>query len=105
MHVSIDESRRDQLVAGIYLMVDRAFEAFTNEHHVAAFIDQLGIAPEMPTFICHQPAAGDAGTHGSDLRVPNESALTSIVRPALLRQAPIADWLEEDRAFLIWRDR
>jgi hypothetical protein len=28
-----------------------------------------------------------------------------VAHEALLRQAPIADWLEEDRAFLIWRDR
>ena len=55
MHMGVDESRRDQLVAGVDLAVDGALEALADEQHGVAFVDQLGIAPErmmsvgMPT--------------------------------------------------------
>ena len=66
MHMGVDESRRHQLVAGVDLVVDGAFEAFADEKHGIAFIDQLGVTPKgmLPACICNQPAAGDAGTHG-----------------------------------------
>jgi hypothetical protein len=46
MHMGVDEARRDQLVAGVDLAVDRALEALAIEQHEPyAFIDQLGVAP------------------------------------------------------------
>src|SRR5258708_29447008 len=68
MHMGVDESRRDQLVACVDLAVDQALEVFTDEQYGVAFIDQLGIVPKgmMPVCMCNQPAAGNAGTHGND---------------------------------------
>jgi len=65
MHMGVDESGRDQLVARVDLAVDPAFEALADEHHAVAFIDQLGIAPEgmMSVGMPDQPAAGDPGAH------------------------------------------
>ncbi len=65
MHMGVDESRRDQLVACVDLVVDPALEALADEQHGVAFIDQLGVAPErmMPVGMRDQPAAGDARAH------------------------------------------
>ena len=65
MHMGVDESRRDQLVAGVDLAVDRALEALADEQHGVAFVDQLGIAPQrmMPVGMRDQPATGDTGAH------------------------------------------
>ena len=67
MHVGVDEARRDQLVAGVDLVVDCALEVLADEQNGIAVIDQLGIAPEgmMPAGMRDQPAAGDARAHGS----------------------------------------
>jgi len=71
MDVRVDETRRDQLVARIDLALDRSVEALAHEQHGAAFIDQLGIAPERMAAarMADQPAALDARAHGSFLAV------------------------------------
>jgi hypothetical protein len=65
MHVGVDESRRDQLIAGVYLAIDRTLEALADEQHGIAFADQFGIAPErmMSVGMRDQPATGNAGAH------------------------------------------
>ena len=55
--MGVDESRRDQLVAGIDLAIDGTLEAIADEQH--------GIAPQrvMPGGMRDQPATGDSGAH------------------------------------------
>ena len=63
--MGVDESGRDQLVAGVDLAVDRTLEPLADEQHGVAFVDQFGIAPEgmMPVGMRDQPATGNAGAH------------------------------------------
>ena len=63
--MGVDESGRDQLVAGVDLAIDSALEALADEQHGVAFIDQLGIAQQrvIPGGMRDQPATGDSGAH------------------------------------------
>src|SRR5581483_68287 len=65
MHMRINKSRRDELVACIDLMVDAAVETSTDEQNCIAFIDELSIAPKgmMAVRVPNQPTAGNASTH------------------------------------------
>jgi hypothetical protein len=80
MHMGVDESRCDQLVACVDLVVDLALEALADEQHAVAFVDQLGIAPQrmMPAGMRDQPAAGDACAHEIPSRFRNFSSLQSL---------------------------
>src|SRR5262249_52547168 len=72
MNMGIDESRCDQLVAGVDLAIDLALEALAYEQHAIAFTDELGVPPQsmMPVGMRTQPAAGDARAHGRSSPIP-----------------------------------
>src|SRR5262245_36147614 len=97
MHMGVDESRRDQLVARVDLVIDGALEALADEQHGVAFVDQFGMAPKRmpPLGVADQPAASDTRAHENSLSIPDHpytDKLRGRAIPAPISSRRAAPW-------------